>query len=80
MDLLDLLWNASQESRLGEVRQQLDRMQTDGDLANWNVRDVAAENVELKLRLSLLVRLLVSKGVITAEEYAGLIAETRSIE
>jgi hypothetical protein len=31
----------------------------------------------LKLRLGLLVRLLIDKGLITAEEYAALIAEAR---
>lgn len=78
MDLLDLVWNASQEMQLGDVRHQVDRLQTDRELAGLNVRDLAAENVELKLRLGLLVRLLVSKGVISAEEFAGLIAETRT--
>jgi hypothetical protein len=33
--------------------------------------------VELKLRLGLLVRLLIAKGVFTAQEYADLVAEAR---
>ena len=41
------------------------------------VKELAEENVELKLRLGLLVRLLISKGVISAEEYASLIAGAR---
>jgi hypothetical protein len=47
---------------------------------NWDVskiKELAQENMELKLRLGLLVRLLISKGVISAEEYAGLIAQSR---
>jgi hypothetical protein len=39
---------------------------------------LAAENLELKLRLGLLVRLLISKGVFTAQEYAALIAEAHA--
>jgi len=41
------------------------------------VKELAGENLELKLRLGLLVRLLISKGLITAQEYAELVAEAR---
>ena len=44
------------------------------------VQVLADENFDLKLRLGLLVRLLISKGVITAEEYAKLIADFRPDE
>jgi hypothetical protein len=49
----------------------------DHDLAGGEPRDLknlAEENLELKLRLGLLVRLLITKGVITASEFAALIA------
>lgn len=42
-----------------------------------NVKELAEENLELKLRLAMLVRLLISKGVITAEEYASTIVARR---
>ena len=80
MDVGDILWLVSQEKEIGEVRQQVERMRLERDLATWDLRKVkelAEENVELKLRLGLLVRLLISKGVIGAEEYAALIAEAR---
>jgi hypothetical protein len=80
MDIGDILWLASQEKEIGEVRQQVERMRLERDLANWDLpklKDLAEENVELKLRLGLLVRLLITKGVISAEEYASLIAEAR---
>jgi hypothetical protein len=80
MDFIDLFWNASQEPQLGEVREQVERLRLESDLARWDlgkVRELAAENLELKLRLGLLVRLLISKGVFTAREYAALIAESR---
>jgi hypothetical protein len=79
MDLLDFLWNVSQERQLGELRAQLDRVRLQHDLAGGDrkLKELVDENLELKLRLGLLVRLLITKGVITAEEYANLIAEAR---
>jgi hypothetical protein len=80
MDLFDFLWNVSQERQLEELRGRLDRVRLEHDLAGGDrkMKELAEENLELKLRLGLLVRLLIAKGVITAQEYAGLIAETRS--
>lgn len=81
MDIFDFLWNVSQERQLEEVRRRLEQLRLEHDLAGGDVRKVkelAEENLELKLRLGLLVRLLISKGVITAQEFATLIAEVRS--
>jgi hypothetical protein len=78
MDLLDFVWNVSQERQLDELRGQLDRARLEDDLAGGaprKLKELAEENLELKLRLGLLVRLLIAKGVITAREYAALIAE-----
>ena len=83
MDLLDFLWDVSQERQIGELRANLDRMRLEQDLAAagpQGARELAAENLELKLRLALLVRLLIAKGHITAQEYAALIAQVRSAE
>jgi hypothetical protein len=80
MDLFDFLWNVSQERQIEELRGHLDRARLEQDLAGADLRKVkelAEENLELKLRLGLLVRLLISKGVITAPEYAALIAEAQ---
>ena len=79
MDLFDFLWNVSQERQLEELRGQLDQVRLEHDLAGGDrkMKELADENLELKLRLGLLVRLLISKGVITAQEYAALIAESR---
>ena len=78
MDPLDFLWNLNQEQQLGELRGRLDRVRLEHDLAGADLRqvnDLAQENLELKLRLGLLVRLLITKGLITAQEYAALVAE-----
>ncbi len=78
-DLLDFLWNLSQEHQLSEVRSRLDQARLEHDLAGGDRKmlELAAENMELKRRLGLLVRVLISKGLITAEEYAALIEQTR---
>jgi hypothetical protein len=76
MDLLDLLWNAGQQSQINSIHEHVAHLRIERDLMNWDlrkVRELADENLELKLRLGMLVRLLIAKGVITAEEYAGLI-------
>jgi len=79
MDLFDFLWNVSQERQLEELRGQLDQVRLEHDLAGGDrkMKELADENLELKLRLGLLVRLLISKDAITAQEYAALIAESR---
>jgi hypothetical protein len=79
MDLFDFLWNVNQEHQLEALRGRLDQLRLEHDLADGDrkVRELAEENLELKLRLGLLVRLLITKGVITSQEYAALIAEAR---
>ena len=66
---------------VNEVRRHLDRLELEHDQAHWDfrkVKELAEENMDLKLRLGLLVRLLIAKGVFTAEEYATLIANARA--
>lgn len=72
MDLFDLL----QERDLRELRQRLERLQEQSDprLA----REVADLALELRLRQGALVRLLIAKGLISAEEYASQIAQARA--
>ncbi len=72
-----LLGDVGQQMDINEVRDRMERMRSEQDMANWDTRDIremAGELSELELRHGLLVRLLISKGLITAEEYAGLIA------
>jgi hypothetical protein len=68
------------EFDIRELRSDLERLRTERDRTVWDitkVRQLADENLELKLRLGLLVRLLIAKGVINAEEYATLITQAR---
>ena len=73
-------WDYLQDVEIRRLREQVERLRSEHDLVTWDarkVRELAEENLELRLRLGLLVRLLVAKGVFTAEEYAGLLAAVR---
>ena len=77
MDFFDLL----QERDIRELREQFDHLRLERDLDKSDTRrlmELAEENLEVKLRLAVLVRLLIAKGVITAAEYAELIAQARA--
>jgi hypothetical protein len=74
-------WDYLQDHEIRQLREQVERLRSEHDLANWDlkkVRELAEENLELRLRLALLVRLLIAKGVFTAEEYASLLAAART--
>jgi hypothetical protein len=75
---MGFLWDLLQEQDLRDVRERLDRLQRESDprLA----RELAEVALELRVRLAALVRLLIAKGLITAEEYAAQLAEARSGE
>lgn len=77
MNLYDLLL----QKDVNELHRQLDRLELRHDQTVWDlpkVKELAAENLELKWRMGLLVRLLIAKGAFTAEEYAGLLAAART--
>ncbi|MBM4068266.1 MAG: hypothetical protein FJ271_04900 [Planctomycetes bacterium] len=79
MDCFDLLWQIGQDRELSDLRGQLEKIRHEHDRTTRgrDGRDLEGELLEMKLRHGLLVRLLIAKGVITAAEYAALIAETR---
>jgi hypothetical protein len=82
MSVFDSLWNVSQERQLDELRRRLEEVRSDPGLAGSpdTLLELVNENAELKLRLALLVRLLIAKGVMTAQEYAELIAVNQSVQ
>jgi hypothetical protein len=74
MDITEIL----QQLDIRQLQSDLEHLRQQHDRTSWDlskVKDLAEENLELKLRLGLLVRLLIARGVFTAEEYASLIAE-----
>lgn len=81
MDIFDFLWDVRQQRQIRELRDDLDRVRVAHDMAGGDLprmKGLADENFELKLRLGLLVRLLIVKGVVTAPEYAALIADAHA--
>jgi hypothetical protein len=73
--------NTLQNWRISDLQTEVARLRRENESIDWDARrtkDLANENLELKLRLTLLVRLLITKGVFTAREYADLIAGTRT--
>jgi hypothetical protein len=77
MDLLDLYWNVTQDREIGEVRRQFEQLDRDRLGGDVKLKDLVEENRELKLRLAVLLRLLIGKGIFTAQEFATLLTEAR---
>jgi hypothetical protein len=79
MDLFDFLWNVNQEHQIEDLRGQMNQVSIDHAAKNLGTaKELVAENLELKLRLGLLVRLLIAKGIFTSQEYASLIANAHT--
>jgi hypothetical protein len=77
---MDIIGDILMLRDINELREDLDRLRRQGEAGGFGphqVRQLAEENLELKLRLSLLVCLLIAKGVFSAEEFAGLLAGAR---
>jgi hypothetical protein len=77
---MDLFTFILHEADIRQLRDDIKRLQ-EKEWTAWDPRkfkELAEENLELKLRVGLLVRLLIAKGVFSAEEYANLIAAARS--
>ena len=76
MDLFTIL----HEADIRQLRADLKHLQ-EKELGAWDPRqfkELAEENLDLKLRVGLLVRLLIAKGIFSAEDYASLLAAARS--
>jgi hypothetical protein len=73
--------NIGQQLDISELQEQVDQMRTERDLEGFGSpkhRQLAEDLLQLQVRLGVLVRLLIEKGVISAEEYAKLIAVGQS--
>jgi hypothetical protein len=72
------LWDLLQEYDLREIRDRLDRLHEENDprLAG----ELVEATLDLRLRLAALFRLLIAKGVVTAEECAAQLNLARAEE
>jgi hypothetical protein len=75
MSVFDLL----QQVEIQQLREEVEQLRRHyAGMSDANrMKELAEENIELKLRLALLIRILIAKNVFTAEEFAGLLAEAR---
>jgi predicted nucleic acid-binding Zn-ribbon protein len=67
-----------QNLEIEALRERLDRMQNERTPGAWTqkkqIEALQQETHELKLRLAVLIKLLVAKNVLTAQEIASMIA------
>lgn len=77
-DLIELLLSTNRDLQAIDLRNDLEELRRDHESGKFDPAALVAENWELKLRLGLLIRLLIQKGIITAEEYATSMNAARS--
>lgn len=79
---MDFLFDILQTLDIHELQKKFDRLQLEKkDTIAWDMKGglkaLLEEVVEMKLRMNALVQLLIEKGILSAEEYAKLIAASR---
>ncbi len=75
MDFIDLFWNMSQDSKIHEMMEtQASAIGRDAIL----IKRLQAENRELQMRVGLLIRLLIERGIFTAEDFTKLMDDTKT--
>lgn len=75
MDIIDLFWNVSQDNALQDLK-------TSHEIATGRdavlIKRLQEENYELRIRVSLLTRLLIERGVFTVDDFSTLLKETKA--
>ncbi len=75
MDILDILWNVFQDQSIGDLTAaQRKILERDGTF----IRQLQEENRELRLHLSLLIRILIERGIFSAADFSTLLQETKT--
>jgi hypothetical protein len=78
-DIADTIWNCSQDSKIKELHQEVDRLkQSARTSATSNphraqLDELRAANGELRLYIATLFRVLVQKGVISRDDLSALV-------
>lgn len=75
MGLIDLFWNLSQDETLGQMQSSMEGARG-RDAAI--IRRLQEENRELQVRVGVLIRLLIERGVIRPGEYAEMVAAAQA--
>ena len=74
MDIIDLWWLNNHDKAINELRDT--HTKTAGRTAS-RIQQLEDENYELRVRVSLLIRLLIERGVFSAEDFTKLLQETK---
>ena len=74
MDIIDLYWNFSQDKAINELHSSNARTLGRHSAA---VQRLQEENYELRIRIGALIRLLIERGVFSADDFAKLVNETK---
>lgn len=75
MDIADILWHYSQETEFDQLKR------SNADISRrafFAIQKLQQNNRELKMRVNVLMRLLVEKGVLTADQIHAAIAEEQA--
>ena len=82
MDIIDIWWNASQQSAINELRTNLSTARVSNSTTierqSELIRLLQQENDDLRLRVGVLIRLLIQQGAISAEQYSAAITEAKA--
>jgi hypothetical protein len=78
-DIADTIWNCSQDSKLRELHQEVDRLKKSArtsattDPHRAQIDDLKAANGELRLYIAALFRVLVQKNIISRDDLSTLV-------
>jgi hypothetical protein len=75
MDLIDALWNYSQDKAIEEMH-GLHTKENSRSAAR--LQRLEAENHELRIRIGVLIRLLIERGVFSAEDFAASVKDIQA--
>lgn len=74
MDIIDLFWNSAQDRSIDELKSS--QTKTAGRHAA-SIQHLREENHELRIRIGVLIRMLIERGVFSAEDFANSVNQTK---
>lgn len=74
MDIIDLFWNYSQDRDLAELMNS--QAKTAGR-HSANIQRLQQENHELRIRIGVLIRILIERGIFSADDFANSVNQTK---
>lgn len=75
MGITDLFWNLSQDDALRRIEESMeDTRRSEAK----TLRHLQEENRELQIRVGVLIRLLIERGVFDAQDYTALLNEAQA--